>query len=442
MKLFGTDGIRGEAGRFPLDDPTIFRIGRLLASELRDNRRVIVGGDTRESTPRLVAAISAGLSAGRASVENAGTVPTPAVADLVLERKAAAGISISASHNPWHDNGVKIFAEDGRKWPDNGEREIEAGLAGAPEALPPPPWNAPAVDPSLAALALGKLASAAPGGLPEFPVLLDCGNGAAFDLGPSAFRAAGARVEAIAAGPDGRNINENCGALHPENLASRVAGSGARMGAAFDGDADRAILCDEKGRILDGDDVLWILARNEKRAGRLDPPVVVGTVLTNFGLETALAGEGIALERTPVGDRNVVRRMQETGAWLGGEPSGHVIQTRLCPTGDGIRTALSIAAIVLRSGAELSRLADLVKTPQVQRNVRVARRVPLDEIAILASEVARAEQELAGRGRVLLRYSGTEPLLRVMVEGEDAAQVSASAARLCEVAERELGVRS
>ena len=442
MKLFGTDGIRGEAGRFPLDDATIFRVGRLLASELRRNRTAIVGGDTRESTPRLVAAISAGLAAGGAAVENAGVVTTPAVADLVLERKAGAGISISASHNPWRDNGVKIFAEDARKWPDDGEREIEAGLDLPGEPLPPLPWSAPPPDRGLVDLVLRRLAAAASVPLSGFSVLLDCGNGAAFELGPRAFRAAGARVEAIAAEPDGRNINESCGALHPENVAARLAGSGFRMGAAFDGDADRAILCDEKGRILDGDDILWLLAREEKRAGRLVPPVVVGTVLSNFGLETALAGEGIALERAPVGDRNVVRRMVETGATLGGEPSGHVIQSRLSPTGDGIRTALSIASLVVRSGVELSLLADLVKTPQVQKNVRVARRVPLDEIAVLATEVARAERELAGRGRVLLRYSGTEPLLRVMVEGEDAAQVSASAARLCEVAERELGVRT
>jgi phosphoglucosamine mutase len=439
MKLFGTDGIRGEAGRFPLDDATVFRIGRLLASEFRENRRAVVGGDTRESTPRLMAAISSGLAAGGTQVETAGVVTTPAVADLVLERRAAAGISISASHNPWRDNGIKIFAADGRKWPDEGEHEIESGLDRQDFPRPDPVKDVPPPDPALFELALRRLAKAAPQSLEGFPVLLDCGNGAAFELGPRAFRAAGATVETICASPNGRNINEGCGALHPENLASRFAGSGNRMGASFDGDADRAILCDERGRILDGDDILWILARDQKRAGSLDPPIVVGTVLSNFGLEAALAREGIALERAPVGDRHVVRRMLETGAGLGGEPSGHVIQASLSPTGDGIRTALSIASLVSRTGNELSRLADLVKTPQVQKNVRVEKRVPLDEVVRLASEVARAERDLAGRGRVLLRYSGTEPLLRVMVEGEDAGQVASIAARLCDVAERELG---
>jgi phosphoglucosamine mutase len=439
MRIFGTDGIRGEAGRFPLDDATVFRIGRLLASEFREKRGAIVGGDTRESTPRLIAAISAGLVAGGAAVEIAGVVTTPAVADLVLERSAAAGISISASHNPWRDNGIKIFAADGRKWPDEGEQAIESGIQRDGGPVPEPPWPEQPPERGLVELVLKRLSEATPGGLAGLRMLLDCGNGAAFDLGPRAFRAAGARVEAIGTEPNGRNINEACGSIHPENLASHLAGSGCRMGAAFDGDADRAILCDENGRILDGDDVLWILAREENRAGRLHPPIVVGTELSNFGLETALAGEGIRLERAAVGDRHVAHRMRETRARLGGEASGHVIQTWLSPTGDGIRTALSVAALVARSGTELSRLADLVKTPQVQKNVRVARHVPLDEIAILASEVARAQEELADRGRVLLRYSGTEPLLRVMVEGQDSALVAKIASRLCEVAERELG---
>ncbi len=439
MKLFGTDGIRAEAGRFPLDDATVFRVGRLLAAELRENRRVIVGGDTRESTPRIVAAISAGLSSGRAEVEHAGTITTPGVADLVLERRAVSGISISASHNPWRDNGIKIFAADGRKWPDEGEHEIETGLEREHDPAPDPIPAAPPPDPRLFEQALRRLGAATPRGLDGFRLLLDCGNGAAFELAPRAFRDAGADVEAIAIEPTGRNINEGCGALHPENLASRFPSSDRRMGASFDGDADRAILCDENGRVLDGDDVLWILAREEKRAGRLKPAIVVGTVLSNFGLEATLAREGIAFERTPVGDRHVVRRMQETGALLGGEPSGHVIQSRLCPTGDGIRTALSIASLVARAETPLSRMADLVKVPQVQKNVRVERRVPIDQVVALASEVARAEKELAGTGRVLLRYSGTEPLLRVMVEGEDGALVAAIADRLCDIAQRELG---
>ncbi|HET9793207.1 MAG TPA: phosphoglucosamine mutase [Thermoanaerobaculia bacterium] len=435
MKLFGTDGIRAEAGKFPLDAATVYRIGRVLGRLVgARTARGVVGGDTRRSTPEILAAIARGLAAEGVALENAGVVPTPAVADLVRERGAAFGVAISASHNPWRDNGIKIFAADGRKLPDAQEAAIERALPS--ETGLPGDEPVPAVDPALAE-AYRRHVGAAAGDLGGLPVLLDCAHGAAFEVAPAIFRDAGASVEVRGASPDGTNINEGCGAMHPEALSSLAASGRYRLAAAFDGDADRLVLADETGRVLDGDDVLWILARDLHRRGELVPPVVVGTVMTNIGLEQALSTIGAALVRTPVGDRHVVRVMQERGAALGGESSGHIIQSALSTTGDGILGALSVAALVV-GGTPLSALADLRKAPQVLRNLRVGRRVPLDDVVVLARAVEEAERELDGRGRVLLRYSGTEPLLRVMVEGPDRAGVEAIAERLCRVAEAEL----
>ena len=441
MKLFGTDGIRGEAGAPPLDVPTLRRLGRLLGALLAETgaprRRVVIGGDTRESTAELSHAVASGLAAAGIEVDFAGVVPTPAVADLVLDRGDAAGISISASHNPWRDNGIKIFGSDGEKFADESESELERRLA-ASASEPAPPDLAVEIDPKLSEFYLARLARAAPEGLAGLSVVLDCGNGAAFELAPRALQNAGARVEAIGVSPNGRNINEGCGALHPEEMSRRVRDGGHDLGAAFDGDADRIILCDETGRILDGDDILWILARSRKELGLLDPSIVVGTVMSNFGLEFALSSDEIVLLRTPVGDRHVARMMRETNAVLGGESSGHIIQAELSTTGDGILAALSVAALVKKSGVPLSKLADLKKTPQVLKNVRVAKRVPLEDVPPLLAEIQKAEDELKGTGRVLVRYSGTEPLLRVMVEGPDADDIEKIAERICEVAEREM----
>ncbi len=435
MRLFGTDGIRGEAGKFPLDAPTVYRIGRVLG-RLAGGRAAagIVGGDTRRSTPEILAAIARGLAAEGVRLENAGVVPTPAVADLVRERGASFGVAVSASHNPWRDNGIKVFAADGRKLPDADEVEIERALpseTGFPAGEPVPP-----VDPALAAAYRRHVRSAA-GDLGGLPVLLDCAHGAAFEVAPAIFRDAGASVDVRGAAPDGTNINEGCGALHPEALASLAASGHYRLAAAFDGDADRLVLADETGRVLDGDDVLWILARDLHRRGALFPPVVVGTVMTNIGLEQALSTIGASLVRTPVGDRHVVRAMQERGAVLGGESSGHVIQAALSTTGDGILGALSVASLLV-GGTPLSGLADLRKAPQVLRNLRVGRRVPLDDVVVLARAVEEAERELDGGGRILLRYSGTEPLLRVMVEGPERTLVEEIADRLCRIAKNEL----
>ncbi|MEP6994479.1 MAG: phosphoglucosamine mutase [Acidobacteriota bacterium] len=434
MKLFGTDGIRGRSGEFPLDPASVRLLGRELArglSERGGGRRVVLGGDTRESTPRIVADLAAGLREGGCGVAPAGIITTPGVAELVLELEAAAGVAVSASHNPYQDNGIKIFGADGRKWPDDQEEYLEKKLVDSqahPEAVATPPPPDP--DPGLSATYVSRLKASVPESLQGLTILMDAGNGAAFAIGPRAFHRAGARVTAIHDAPDGRNINEACGALHPEEMASQVRDSGAALGVAFDGDADRSIFADETGRVLDGDDILWIIARDWKRRGRLSRGGVVGTVMSNFGLETGLAREGIAFRRASVGDRNVAKMMDETGATLGGENSGHILLAPLSPAGDGILTALVMSAILQTSGRRLSELATLEKVPQTLRNVRVTRRVPIEEAAAVRGALARAEDALHARGRVFLRYSGTEPLLRILVEGPDAAEVHAIADEL------------
>ena len=426
MKLFGTDGLRGRAGLFPLDALSVRRIGYELGRRLAggQRRKAVIGGDTRESTRAITAGLAAGIVEGGGEVAAAGVLTTPGVAEVVLELSAGAGISVSASHNPWEDNGIKIFGADGRKWPDADEDALEKTLlrpdGRAQETFAP---EAPETDPRLARLYLDRLARSVPVRLDGLRVLVDAGNGAAYRLGPDALRRAGADVSAICDAPDGRNINEKCGALHPEGMAAAVRDRGMSLGVAYDGDADRSIFADEKGRILDGDDVLWVIAKDWKRKGILAAGGVVGTVMSNFGLEAALAGEGIPFRRSAVGDRNVARLMEETGAPIGGETSGHVLLP-FSPAGDGILTTLLVASIVVESGRPISQLANLEKTPQALRNVRVARRMPLEDAETVQREWKRALARLDHRGRVFLRYSGTEPLLRVLVEGPDAAEVS------------------
>ncbi len=427
MKLFGTDGLRGKAGAFPLDNRTARLIGEEVGRGASGGRTVVLGGDTRESTPGLLRELASGLSRAGARVACAGVIPTPTVAELVLALGAEAGISVSASHNPYEDNGIKIFGSDGRKWPDEEEEKLEKVLLAsrAPEgsaparSFSPPTYPLPeATDSALAEIYIERLLARIRAPLGGIPMVADAGNGAAFRLGPEVLRRAGARVTAVADRPDGRNINAGCGALHPEAMAARTREAGAAMGVAWDGDADRAIFSDETGRILDGDDVLWIVARNWKRKGRLTAGGVVATVMSNFGLGAALSREGIAFRRSAVGDRNVARLMEESGAVIGGETSGHVILS-FSPAGDGIQTALLLASIVSEEGGSLSRLATLEKSPQVLRNVRVSRRVAIEEVPGLAPVLDRARRALDDRGRVFLRYSGTEPLLRILVEGTD-----------------------
>ncbi len=425
MRLFGTDGLRGHAGEFPLDAATVRRIGREIGRRLAagDRPEAVLGGDTRESTVGILAQLAAGIVEGGGRVAHAGVLSTPGVAEVVLELGAGAGISVSASHNPWQDNGIKIFGRDGRKWPDRDEETLEAVLFAAREtpldAGSPPE---PEPDTRLCDVYLERLRRSVPVDLSGLKVLIDAGNGAASGLGPDALRRAGADVQAICVEPDGRNINEGCGALHPEGMARAVRERGRALGVAYDGDADRSIFADEKGRVLDGDDILWIIARDWKHRGILAPGGVVGTVMSNYALEAGLAAEGIPFRRSAVGDRNVARLMAETGAAIGGETSGHVLLP-FSPAGDAILTTLLVAAIVVENGRPLSELATLEKTPQALRNIRVGRRVPIEESERIQEATTRALSRLSDRGRVFLRYSGTEPLLRILVEGPDADEV-------------------
>ena len=454
MKLFGTDGLRGRAGHFPLDAASVRLVGEEVAKRCRGPREgngatVVLGGDPRESTPGLLARLDEGISRAGSAAARAGVIPTPGVAELVLALSAGAGVSVSASHNPFEDNGIKIFGPDGRKWPDREEERLEEILLAARGTGGETRGRADAetrregeatgggreVDPRLAEMYLARLAEHVPARLRGMAVVLDTGHGAAYRLGPAALERAGARVAAMANHPDGRNINDGCGALHPEGMAAKTRETAAAMGVALDGDADRAILADENGLILDGDDVLWIVASEFRRRGILSAGGIVGTVMSNFGLERALSREGIPFHRAAVGDRNVSRLMEETGATLGGETSGHILLP-FTPAGDGIQTALAVASIVSESARPLSSLATLEKTPQVLRNVRVERRVPIEELPEISEALARAEMALERKGRVFLRYSGTEPLLRILVEGSDGDRVVSIADELEAVVRR------
>jgi phosphoglucosamine mutase len=433
--LFGTDGIRGEAGVPPLDTATVSKVGAALATSLgRPRISVVVGCDTRVSSGAIVAALSGGLVANGAFVRFAGVVPTPAVAWLTRELKADAGVSISASHNPWKDNGIKIFSAEGRKLPDAVETAIERRIAAASPAAP----AGNDAEPALARAYVKHLAGSLPHRLDGLRIVVDAAHGAAFEVAPAAFHAAGAEVLARNVAPDGRNINEGCGALHPEGMTRAVIETGASLGIALDGDADRIIVADDKGTLLDGDDVLYLWTLELEREGR-KPEAVVGTVMSNWGLEKALKDRGVRLIRAAVGDRYVVEEMEKTGTLLGGEQSGHLIRADLTTTGDGTLTGLHIAALVAASGRPLSAQPRFVHTPQVLKNVRVREKTPFEAIPGFAARRRIAEQRLAGNGRLLLRYSGTEALARVMVEGADAALVDAVARDLADALRESLG---
>ena len=442
-ELFGTDGIRGIPGAYPLDDATLYGVARALGKyllETQPNPRVLIGMDTRESGPHIASQLAAGLADDGVTFLSAGVITTPGVACLVRQNKYSAGIVISASHNPFHDNGVKLFAGTGMKFPDDVEEHLEIEIHKHKGRDTAPHGVAVPADLALDEEYLAYLRGCAiPGAnLKGLKLVLDCANGAASQLGPALFRSLGAEVIAIHDQPNGRNINDGCGSLHPEKLREKVLETRAALGVAFDGDADRAIFADETGRVLDGDDALWIIARDWKRRGLLSEGGVVGTVMSNFGLERALARDGIAFRRAAVGDRHVARLMDETGAVLGGETSGHILLAPLSPAGDGILTALVLSGIVHGNGGRLSELATLEKVPQTLRNVRVARRVPIDDAPEIRKALTRAEQALEARGRVFLRYSGTEPLLRILVEGLDAGEVDAIANELEALIRKEL----
>jgi phosphoglucosamine mutase len=431
-RLFGTDGIRGEAGQAPLDRPTLLRLGAAVAAVMRTETqrpaRIVLGRDTRESGPELLRALAEGLARAGASVRSAGVVPTPAISHLARTGDFDVGVVISASHNPWHDNGVKLFGGDGMKLRDGLEAEIERELAAVHRV---PAGNA--TEPPHDEEALRRVHAdwleqrgRSLGGLADLRVVADCANGAASAFAEPLFRALGAEVTVRHATPDGRNINEGCGAVHPKALCGAVAEAGADLGVAFDGDADRAVFCDASGRLVDGDNVLLMAADALSATGGLRGGGVVGTIMSNHGLDEALSSRGLVLIRERVGDRNVLARMLETGCNLGGEPSGHVIFLDDAPAGDGQLTALHVMSIMQASGRTLEELAAaLPRTPQVLRNVRVRNRLPLDEVDGHAARMSRWTHQLAGRGRVVVRWSGTEPVVRVMAEGHDERLVGA-----------------
>jgi phosphoglucosamine mutase len=443
-RLFGTDGIRGVAGEPPLDPKTVIALGIALGDDLSRQglgaKPVLIGMDTRESGPMIAAQLAEGLERSGVKAMFAGVVTTPGVAYLTRTGEFSAGVMISASHNPFEDNGIKVFAGTGYKLPDKEEHEIEEEIFRIIDNV-----NGNASPASLARTFdvrpyLNFLLSTIGTKLNGLKIVIDCGNGAASRLAPQLFREAGADVTAICNQPNGRNINLDCGALHVEGLRKTVLEQGADAGAAFDGDADRAILISPLGHVVDGDAEMLIAARRLQADGRLTGSLVVSTVMSNLGLEKALGRLGISMVRTPVGDKYVLEEMLRRGAALGGEQSGHVIFREYATTGDGMLTALKLLETCAREKATLDELAaDLIVFPQLLVNIRVKERRPLEQLPGVVDEIRACESALNGLGRVLVRFSGTEPLARVMVEGPDRAQVENWAGRIASAIHSELG---
>ena len=423
-KLFGTDGIRGIAGEYPLDQTTVYVIGCALGHHLPAGpRRLVIGQDTRESSSWIADTLSAGLRDTGAEVMTAGVITTPGIAYLTHARGFSAGVVISASHNPWQDNGIKIFGPDGYKLPDQIELEIEEEIF---TQLNSNGGKNPAVSSEPSVPGSSELRREyvewmghSIAGSSQLNVIVDCANGAASHLAPEVFRLSGIPAEVIYNSPDGRNINQQCGALHPEVVAREVAARKAKLGICFDGDADRALFADHHGVVVNGDAVMLLLAREFKKQGKLANDLVVATTMSNMGLEIALRENGVRMLRAPVGDKYVLEEMKKSGAVLGGEQSGHIIFSDLATTGDGLLTALMVLEVVARSGKSLADLvADFKVFPQVIKNVRVREKQPLDQIPRVQNAIAEAQRDLDGSGRVVVRYSGTEALARVMIEAE------------------------
>jgi phosphoglucosamine mutase len=457
-RLFGTDGMRGEAGRFPLDAATVRITGRSLARHLAAQHtgggrttRIVIGRDTRESGVWLERALKAGALEAGAQVESAGVITTPGVAYLTRQLPADAGVVISASHNPYQDNGIKVFAPSGRKLDDATERRIEADIAaesGKHEAATEMPESTGGEEADsrnaarLRSLYLDYLAREVACGLSleGMSIAVDCANGAASELAPELFRKLGARVVAINSQPDGRNINRDCGSLHIEGLRETVIEERADLGVAFDGDADRALFIDARGDFVDGDATLWAIARHLDERGKLKDGLVVATTMSNIGLEIALRSRGLRLVRTDVGDKYVLEELLRRGASLGGEQSGHLIFPSESLAGDGMITTLCLLRVMDETGARLDELTEgFVRYPQVLVNVRVREKRPFEEVPLIAQAARETEAQLGERGRLLLRYSGTEPLARVMIEGERQEEVDRYAHALASVIDEALG---
>lgn len=450
-QLFGTDGIRGVAGEFPLTRESTYLIGRALGHDLaRSNSTpsAVIGQDTRESAQWIADRVAQGLASTGVKVESAGVITTPGVAYLARSRGFSAGIVISASHNPWTDNGIKVFSGDGYKLPDARElaieKEIFALLQNPPqEAERTTSFSSLPGDADLRRAYIEWLAHNVSTDLSRLKVLFDCANGAATAEAPELFQACGIRATFLHARPDGKNINENCGALHPQRLAQAMAEMEGQfdLGVTFDGDADRALFSDARGRVVNGDAVLLVTARDMQNRGTLIGNTVVATTMSNMGLELALKRSGIAMLRANVGDKYVLEEMLKTGATLGGEQSGHIIfRDGDATTGDGLLTALRLMEIVVRSGKPLADLVgDLKVFPQTIQNVKVREKVPFVQVPEIKRAIDAAEQELNGNGRVVVRYSGTEALARVMVEAESEQKMRALADSIAGAIRKSLG---
>jgi phosphoglucosamine mutase len=443
QRLFGTDGVRGKAGVYPLDHDTVARLGAALVRAMKEARplRFIVGRDTRESGDWIERELARGVHAEGASITSAGVIPTPATAYVTRAMGFDAGLVISASHNPFEDNGIKVFSGRGEKFTEALEMHVESIVNDTSWQVPagglPPVERTDVAD---AYLAHTRQSLPDPRKLGRFALAIDTANGATTTVAPRLFRELGFDLTVIGDEPDGRNINLDVGSTHPERLAALVRARGHRMGVAFDGDGDRAIFVDHEGRIVDGDAVMLMCARHMKTEGRLHGNAVVATVMSNIGLEIALRASGIELVRCPVGDKYVMEEMLKRGIALGGEQSGHVIFSDHLFTGDGIATALNVIRVMAETGRELADLAsELVSYPQVLVNVRVKQKKELRSVPEIAASMDRIEEQLAGQGRLLVRYSGTEPLLRVMIEGKDQQEIQGWAREIADSVKQHLG---
>jgi phosphoglucosamine mutase len=451
-RLFGTDGVRGTAGEYPLDPPTVRRLGAALVRGLRHDDepghatpgpiRFLVGRDTRESGSWIERELAAGIRSQGGTLTSAGIIPTPAVAYLTPRMSYTAGVVISASHNPFADNGIKVFSGAGEKFTETLEQHVEAIVADSSWSV-----SAPAGDDveqiDYRSEYIDHLMRILPDGFrrKSLRVVVDCANGATTTVAPRLFQDLGLDSKCIGCAPDGRNINLHCGSTAPDLLASTVVDGGYDLGIAYDGDGDRAIFVDASGKVVDGDAVMLLCAKQMQREGRLNGNALVATVMSNIGLELALRDSGIDMVRCAVGDKYVMEEMMRRGLSIGGEQSGHVIFSEYLFTGDGLATSLNVLRTMAATGRTLSDLAsELTVYPQVLMNLRVQQRVDLSSIPAVAAVLSSVESRLAGHGRLLVRYSGTEPLLRVMLEGQDESEIRRWGQEIIDAVRQHVGV--
>jgi len=439
-KLFGTDGVRGEAYQPPLDRETVYRIGRALAIHLPVSApSVLVGRDTRASGPDIESWLAAGIAAGGGAATTAGIVPTPAIAYLTGKEGFDAGVVISASHNPFQDNGIKVFSAGGVKLSEELEEQIEKTVgSGSPELGNDAAPQRPSLDAEDAYIAhvsscLGEVE------LPKFKIVLDCANGAGYRVGPKLLALHELEVISLFDEPDGENVNRGCGSTDLAPLSEAVREHGCQLGAALDGDGDRVLMVDSRGHSVNGDQMLLLCARQLEREGRLANSGVVATVMSNMSLEVALAEDGISLIRTQVGDKYVAQEMSARNMVIGGEQSGHIIFSDFAATGDGLMTLMQVLRVLAVSDQSFDELVQLEPFPQVLLNVRVSARPDIGDVPEIARVVENAESQLGERGRVLIRYSGTEPLLRIMMEGPDRDEINQLAGEVRDAAATAIG---